>query len=67
MTQSLDGLPRMQALIDEATGPRCGHDVGSPPWWMSQDQWDPCSCIRPLGHTGWHACEHDVDRMTSLS
>lgn len=37
---------------------RCVGTVGSKPWWMSHDQYDPCRCILPPGHDGDHVCEH---------
>lgn len=38
---------------------RCTVDVGSRPYWMSPDQYDPCRCKRPAGHELPHACDHE--------
>ena len=38
----------------------CPGTVGSRPYWMGVDQYDPCPCILPPGHEGKHACAHDV-------
>lgn len=37
---------------------RCSGTLGSKPWWMSWDQYDPCPCLLPEGHDGDHWCEH---------
>lgn len=37
---------------------RCGVDLGTKPYWMGVDQYDPCPCLLPNGHDGAHVCEH---------
>ena len=44
---------------------RCGRQVGSRPWWMGPDQYDPCHCIRDKGHDGECRCTHTGPRCTS--
>lgn len=55
---------RTEAEVDEREcpcrdeEPTCGGPVGSPPWWMNKDQFDPCRCLLPRGHDGECQCEH---------
>lgn len=37
---------------------RCEYDLGTRPYWMSPDQYDPCRCLLPDGHDGPHQCTH---------
>jgi hypothetical protein len=41
----------------------CGEKMGKKPEWMSEWQYDPCSCKRRAGHDGPHACEHENAEM----
>ena len=41
---------------------RCGKPVGSPPYWMSRDQFDPCPCVLEPGHEGICKCDHTIVR-----
>lgn len=41
----------------------CGKDVGSKPWWMSADQFDPCHCKLPKNHADICRCEHMLSEM----
>lgn len=36
----------------------CPLPVGDRPYWMSEDQWDPCSCIHLRNHEGPCECSH---------
>lgn len=36
----------------------CPFPVGSKPYWMSEDQWEPCSCIYLKNHDGPCKCSH---------
>ena len=36
----------------------CPLPVGSRPYWMSEDQWDPCACILLKDHDGPCECSH---------
>lgn len=35
---------------------QCGKPVGSKPWWMGVDQYDPCPCTREPDHDGLCEC-----------
>jgi hypothetical protein len=41
----------------------CGEKMGKKPEWMSEWQYDHCSCKRRAGHDGPHACEHENAEM----
>lgn len=40
------------------TDERCTETLGTKPWWMSPDQYDPCRCWLAAGHEGDHQCDH---------
>ena len=42
----------------EVTETLCGRPVGTRPWWMSEDQYNECPCLRPHGHDGPCVCIH---------
>lgn len=44
----------------------CGKRVGSKPWWMGNDQYDPCRCLRAEGHEGECQCEHTFDETARI-
>ena len=53
----VDADPGAGETVTEAP---CGRDAGTRPGWMSPDQYDPCPCVRPKGHTGKCGCwDHD--------
>jgi hypothetical protein len=37
----------------------CGGERRSRADWMGSDQYETCLCVRPKGHAGPHACDHD--------
>ena len=45
----------------------CGGARRSRTDWMGPDQYETCLCVRPKGHAGPHACDHDnpADALTS--
>jgi hypothetical protein len=61
----IDAARAVLAALGEATEPepkppptRCEGTLGSRPWWMGVDQYDPCRCDLPFGHDGEHQCKH---------
>ena len=38
----------------------CNKRVGSRPFWMGVDQYDPCYCLLPAGHKDDCKCEHTI-------
>ena len=36
----------------------CRKIVSELPWWMGQDQAEPCRCLLDVGHKGKCRCEH---------
>lgn len=48
----------------EKDAPACGGRVGSKPWWMGSDQYDPCHCLRAEGHDGECQCEHTFEEAS---
>lgn len=44
----------------ELTTQKCKQPMGTKPWWMGVDQYDPCPCVLPSNHTEDHECKHGV-------
>lgn len=38
----------------------CNKKVGSKPWWMGSDQYDPCYCLLDKDHDGECKCSHTI-------
>lgn len=39
---------------------KCPGTLGDKPFWMSWDQYDPCSCVLEKDHEGDHVCKHGI-------
>ena len=52
-------IRNLEQLSEEIVpSPPCPLPVGDKPYWMSADQWDPCSCILLKNHDGPCECSH---------
>lgn len=58
----MDDTTETSALSEE--GRPCGVDLASRPAWMSEWQYNPCRCVRALGHDGDHLCVCDLKEAT---
>lgn len=47
--------------IAEETDTICGKPVGSKPYWLGSDQWDPCYCLLINLHIGDCKCKHMLE------
>jgi hypothetical protein len=65
ITSTVDHLTEARAETGEGKEGVCGEKMGSKPEWMSEWQYDPCSCKRMAGHDGPHACEHENAELLS--
>ena len=39
---------------------KCGINMGTKPWWMGPDQYDPCPCVLDVDHKNDHECKHGI-------
>jgi hypothetical protein len=56
-------MQNQQINSDEEQTERCAGTLGSRPWWMSPDQYDPCRCTLLASHEGDHQCAHTAARV----